>query len=183
MTTILTVTEVKSFLQIAHTNDDTLLTTAIADWEAWLADELSIYMYNTSGDVVDYCDGGKRSLWPSYLPINSITKIEDHEEDDDEYDDTAYQFSNRRIELEDEDSVWESGVKRWKVTYNAGYAKSSPPPGMKMILLDLIYRWYWGRGAGDPKSLGYSYNWEAESLTKGTIGYRMRKLSMRMMVS
>ena len=183
MSNILSKATVKSYLQISHTDEDDLIDIGIAAWEEWLSTELGIYFYETSGAVEEYLDGGNRSLRPSYLPINSVTKVEDSEYDDDEYDSDDYNTSDRRIELEEKTTRWGEGVKRWKTTYNAGYLKSNPPAGMRVILLDLIYKWYWGRGGSDPRSSGFAYNWKNESNVKGSIGSRMKIYQMNLWVS
>ena len=176
---ILTKATVKLFLQVGHDTDDDLIDIAIDAWQEWLEQELGITFYSSSGAVVEYCDGGLRSLRPDQLPINSVTKVEDHENDDSEYSSDDYQYTKRRIELEASTTTWGAGTKRWKVTYNGGYDEADVPAGIQTILLDLIYGWYWGRGARTQSTGGVcNYSWKEEQFVQGSIGYRMKRYSM-----
>jgi len=129
---LLTLDEVKQFLHIDHTDDDTLLTDMILQVEAEIASYTELVLEATDYD--EYVDGTGENYIILRRPLNSVTTIT--------VDDAAYDLTDAKISTEAGILYFPSGVeipegkRNVRAVYNAGY--STPPADLKKAALLII---------------------------------------------
>jgi len=143
---------VKQYLQVSHSQEDDALQILVDGAQGYLAEASGIHMSNTATSggesFVEDLHGGNLSLRPRHLPIRSVTRILDTEDDDAEVTED-YKNTQMRIVREDEDEEWETGSNRYQVSYLGGFGVSDTDPrvsALKMLLLELCHLKYHGRG-------------------------------------
>ena len=147
---------VKQHLQISHTAEDASLTLLIEGVQAWLGEFTGLHLSATEGVVgeefTEDLPGGSLSLRPRKLPIRSVSKVLDRENDDDdlvESEDLVI-TSHRILREATEDGIgWDAGPSRYRVTYKGGLGKNdtdSRVAAIKLFLLDVCYHKYHARG-------------------------------------
>jgi len=148
---------VKRFLQIVAPSEDSLVTIMINSMQNFIAQKTGIYFHDGDATIIEDVDGGNKSLRPSSLPINSVTKIEDNYDDTELTEDFIHTEMRIEFKCNSDYGSFGSGVKRWKVTYEGGYNAdgSDCPAGLKQILLDLVYESYWNRPKGGEDNIDY----------------------------
>ena len=139
---IVTAAEVKSFLEISHTRQDTIIDILIAAVEAEIEKALAIKLESESRS--DYCDGGKEGLWVPFHPLTAVTTITDRLNQVN-YTGTTY-HDEYKIWTAEEGELWERGSNRWTVTYTCGFTEATLPAGLKLEILNMIHRAYNNRG-------------------------------------
>lgn len=152
MADLVTTQEVKDYLGISGSTEDTLIG-ALIDY-ASNAIENYCNTYFSSTAVTDRLDGGNKYLITKYAPIISVTSITDM------WDSTVVASGDYVAYLPaglihvDVDTTnfmlqqleWAEGLRRWQVVYNAGYA--SVPNAVKLACLMLVALWRSNRVAG-----------------------------------
>lgn len=166
----------KQFLQISHSHEDDSIQILIDSAEEFVQGETGLYLHSGSGAVVELLDGGGFELWPTKRPVNTVTSIQDVENEDAEV--TEWKNTTIRILRETDGAKWAKGIQRWRVAYTAGYGPADAPAGLKHAILDLAYRAYGNRGGKAHQSAaGHGYDWNA--LAESDIIKRLRKYSMK----
>lgn len=163
----------KEFLQIDWDSENNILGIITEALEDHVSELTGIRFIETGGSVTinDDVDGGDIHLRPKYHPITALNSITDRNTDE-AYDISEVLFNERSIWQEGL-TRWDAGVERWRVNIDAGYTASTLPSGLKMIMLDVAFRWYNNRGGKQSESYeGVSVNW-AEFFTSDV----MAKLS------
>jgi len=157
MADLVTLAEVKVFLNIDHSDDDTLLD-GLIDYYTAVIEEYCDHDF-TQASQTEYLDGGQRDLIVGKLPIASITSIADTEDDDALADADDYDFDPDAglIYLTSNSGIWTRGRRRWKVIYVAGH--DGAPSDVKLATFKLIAGDYSRRDSGlKSEHLGdYSY--------------------------
>lgn len=129
------------------------------------------------GSKVEDIDGGAY-LWPSYLPILSVTSVTDNEADDYSYE---FKCTNINVSRDLPKYIWGDGIQRWRVTYTAGYTAATAPYALKQAILELAYRSWHGRGGKSQQSAkGFGYSFDG--LANGTIASMLAQVSLRRLV-
>lgn len=142
MADLVTSQEVKDYLGISGSGEDTLIG-ALIDY-ASNAIENYCNTYFSSTAITDRLDGGGRYLITKVAPIISVTSITDA------YDSTVVSSADYLNYLAagliyiDVDTTnyalqnltWAEGMRRWIVVYNAGYA--SVPNAVKLACILLV---------------------------------------------
>ncbi len=166
----------KQFLQIAHAQEDESIQVLIDSAEEFVQAETGLYLHDGSGQVVELLDGGGVELWPTKRPVNSISSIQDAENDYAEV--TDWKNTKIRILRASDGVKWAKGIQRWRVVYDAGYGPEDAPAGIKHAVLDLVYRAYKSRGGKSHQSAaGHGYDWQG--LEVSDIARRLRKYGMK----
>jgi hypothetical protein len=179
--------QLKQWCQITNNAEDEVLEILLESVQQDMAKELGMYFHEGDGALVEYVDAAPRGMYlrPDHLPINSITKISDTTNSDDVVDTEYYKFTAWKIIYVGSGVVeipWPPGVQRWKVEYDAGYGPTTAPNWLKLLILDVAYRIYHGRGAKESqRGAGYSYDWPA--LMKADIGRRIRQHGTKLGIS
>lgn len=156
---IVTTEQARLYLQISHSVEDSLIPLMIDGAQEFVAATTGLYFHDGDGSVTEHLDGGNESLWPSRLPIQSVTSVTDRESGE------AYEYkaTDSRILRKTANLVWPGGnaaAQRWAVVYSAGYDIDSAPVGLRLAVLDLVYRAYNNRGGQSSSSgAGHSMNW------------------------
>ena len=107
--------------------------------------------YFSSETVVDYLDGGTKFLLTGKAPIISITSIVDTDNSNTTLDSSNYDFypGEGLIFLDDgidtfvndvTSVTWGSGLRRWKITYQAGYTAVPDDVTLAIAMLVTYYR-------------------------------------------
>lgn len=173
MSDLVTATEFKSYANIAHTDDDTLIGGLIGYVTA--AIERYCHHVFTEAEVTEYHNGGDQDLIVDKRPIASIDSIVDTFDDDAEVDSGDYDFDPDAglIYLSystgsDCSPKWAKGRRRWKVVYTGG--DDGAPDDVKLAALQLIQSIYDSRNRDmQSESLGdYSYSRYANMLQPGS---------------
>jgi len=153
----------KSYLQISHAADDDLIDILLEAAQDFVAREAALYLYDgviTTTAVSEDLDGGCVSLRPTKLPVLGLTSVLDVENSLVEEEDAK--FTSHRILRATDDSVWASGIKRWRANYSAGYGADDFPDALKGVILDLVFRAYYGRGGKSRQSAaGHGFDFQA----------------------
>lgn len=113
--------------------------------------------YLSDSDETEDVNGGGYALWPSRMPVNSVTSVTDNESGSAESTDDWHHRKNGIYR--DSGARWESErVNRWGVVYNGGY--ETVPYGLRAIILQLVARGYHSRGGKTAAtSAGYNVEW------------------------
>ena len=159
---MLALADVKTYLRVENTVENTMIQMIIDAMESWVAEMCAIKFVEAAGQEASetYADGGDINLRVKYHPITALTKITDRT-DDGEYDLTDVYFNESRI-WKDGEERWESGNDRWKVEYDAGYTTTTLPSGLKLVMHDCIFRAYNNRGGKKAEAFeGVRIDWQA----------------------
>lgn len=163
----------KEYLQISHAAEDTILQIVIDSVEEWIQLYCGILLVGARNDqiaaqlgvvidgneVTENVDGGGYNLWPSLHPMTAITSVTDRDTDD-AVTASDYRANARRIFYES-GARWDRGPQKWQVVYEAGWTDATIPSGLKLAILDGIYRAYKKRGGeGRESAAGLSKEWE-----------------------
>jgi hypothetical protein len=150
---------VKQFLRIAHTAEDTALQIILDSAESWVAKQAGVHLTADGATehttVTEDLDGDGAYLWPTKLPVRTISTVKDVMDDLATVPATEYALGEfyTRIERWADTSAegtlteWSSGRKRYRVEYEAGYLASELPTAFKVAVLQYVYRDYHGRDA------------------------------------
>ena len=150
----ITVEQAKQFLQIGHSEQDAILTLLLEGLDDTVERLCNIKL--SDADYEELVDGGGYGLRVENLPLNSVSSVEGAESGSSE----SFKVVRSAIYRTDETERWTSGYHRYKVTYNGGYA--SVPPGLKIVMLQLLDRFYNNRGGLVQQSVaGYTTEWQA----------------------
>ena len=144
---------VKQFLQISHTAEDDALRMLVEGVEAALSLATNIHLSTTAHtdgeEFTEDLDGGGLGLRPKYLPIRSVSAVLDRENDDEDITDSeTIDHTPSRIVREDDESEWDDGVQRYRVTYRGGYGVSDTDrevASLKLVALQVCHQIYHGR--------------------------------------
>lgn len=162
---LISLAEVKTYLNISHSNDDSLLNSLIASVSAFIRNKTNRIFEEQS--YTEDLNGGDSYLIVSHRPIVSVASIKDLRDSPPSTVDAAdYKVLSDQglIAHTDTDGnlmTWEEGWQRFEVTYTAGYAVSPDeiPDDLKLAAKMLVGARY-ERRSGDLQSetLGeYSY--------------------------
>jgi hypothetical protein len=140
---------------VDYTVQDVFLQILLDGAENFVEKETGTYL--SAAAVTEDVNGGGFALWPSRMPVNSVTSVTDNE--------TGVAVStddwhNRKNGIyRDSGARWESGrVNRWEVVYNGGY--TTLPYGLRAIILQLVVRGYHARGGKTASTAaGYDVEW------------------------
>lgn len=137
----------KQMLQISHTKEDALLQIMLNAAQKIVSEACQVAFVEDgeSSTFTEDIDGGEMNIWPSYLPISSITSI--YDTDGEDYVDTSdYTHNGVRI-FDPDEAVWGSGLKRYRVIYVAGYTALTLPGEYADIMLRIFAHKYHNRDA------------------------------------
>lgn len=156
---LISTAEVKEFLQITHSAQDAVIQILIDGFEEWLKENLGITVHDaaTAPVTTEDLQGGGAHLYPTVKPIVSVTSITDITTGN-----TVDEYSHDQMTIwQNNNSNWvDTRVKSWRVVYRGGYTTSTVPKGLKMLMLDAIFRAYRNRGGKATESAaGYLVNW------------------------
>lgn len=115
---VITLTEAKTFLQVASTGDDALIALLVQGAEDWVAAQCGLVIGERMR--VDDLDGGGRLLVLHGRPALAALSVIDRS-DDSTVDPDDYQLRRDSLLLADGER-WPDGVARYRVTYLCGYA-------------------------------------------------------------
>jgi uncharacterized phiE125 gp8 family phage protein len=143
---LVTSAETKRFLNVTHTDDDTLIGELITAVSAGVG-RYTGRAFTPATSYTEYLTGGSENLIVRRPPIKAITGVYDHFDDDDEVDDGDYEFNAEagliyftqdavQSVLSDSSGVWAAGYRRWKVTYTVDY--SAVPADVKLAAMTWI---------------------------------------------
>lgn len=141
--------------RIDYTDQDDVLEMLTAGLDEYIERETGLTL--TASDEVENVEGGGFGLWPSKVPVNSVTEVYDNESG--LVESTSDWHLRKNGIYRDSDSRWDRGrANRWRVTYNGGYASTSViPAGLKMIMMELVTLAYHGIGGKEAvESAGYN---------------------------
>ena len=162
MAGLITLAEIKAFLNIDHSDDNALLEKLI-DYHTAAIEEYCAHDF-TQAEQTEYLDGGQIDLIVQKLPIASVTSIADTEDSDALADSDDYDFDPNAglIYLKHDNEIgssgnWSTGRRRRKVIYQAGH--DGAPDDVKLATLKLIVADYSRRDSGvkSEKIGDYSY--------------------------
>lgn len=134
----------KEFLEITHSAQDNVVQLLIDSAEEFLAKRLGVSF--TSIERVEDLDGGEEYLFLTHRPATDVESVVDRWSDDAEYG--SQLIGDGR--LLHADSVgkplgnWPKGVRRFRATYNSGFAAMPAP--VKEVVIMLVRRAYEARG-------------------------------------
>lgn len=181
-----TLTDLKSYLQIGSTSQDSLIQLLCESCHEWVEQRLNILLHSQYVD--EKLTGGEIYLWPTKRPVNVLALVQDAWDWDASGNNTVYPgklVDNGRIQRADTYGralfgyVWIPGVERWRVQYIAGYHKV--PPGLKLGIFQLISRaWTQRAGQASQAAAGASINWEelaGSDLMKWLLNYSHRRVA------
>jgi hypothetical protein len=146
----------KQYLTVDYTDQDLVIQAAIDGAEEFVERITGCKL--TSAAQTDYLDGGGCGLWPSRMPVTSVTLVTDTESG------SAESASDWHLQkngiFRDSQGRWDEGpVNRWKVEYVGGYV--TVPAGLVMIVLDLVSRSWDARGGKTQQgAAGYGFQFD-----------------------
>jgi len=152
---ILTLSQVKAYLNVTTSADDALLTLLIGAAEEMVERWCDIKL--ASASLEDDCDGGGLALRPTWGPLTAVSLVEDNDTGE-ALDADAYERRGGWI-LRADGGRWPVGGARFHVHYTAGY--SAAPAGLTAALYEIVAQLYRekSRDAGlESESLG-DYEW------------------------
>lgn len=156
---ICTLAEGKEFARISHSAEDVTLAIILAAAEDWVTNFCGFAFGSSSSQSEIIDSNGDESLWPSKLPISSVSAVEDAWDNYTEIDADSYTASKGRIEMKN-GGRWDYGVGRYRVTYSGGYVAATIPNQIKLAILTLFARWYQNRATQNSASAaGASMSW------------------------
>lgn len=148
----------KEYVQIGHTDQDTVLQAMIDGIEEWVEQFCGIKL--ASAARIDRVDGGGFSLWPLSRPVGTVTEVAfvQDESDPNVIQSGTYRTQDDQI-IRDDKQRWQDGRRIFKVTYTGGH--STVPAGLILVMLDLIKRRYDNRGGKATQSAaGFGTGWQ-----------------------
>lgn len=132
----------KNELQLQTTAEDTYLQALLDGVEDWIEQHFGILLATTA--VEEDLFGGERSLWPTKVPVQSVTSVV---LDGSTVASGNYTLRGNQIVHDDEwDADW------YDVSYQAGY--SSVPARVESLILSLCRRRYDQRGGAESEQAG-----------------------------
>jgi len=150
----------KEWLQIDWDTENNILGIITEGLEDHLQELIGVRFIESGGDAAlnNDVDGGDIHLRPKYHPVTALNSITDRNTDE-AYDISDVKFNERTIWQEGQ-TRWGGGPERWRVNIDAGYTESSLPSGLKMVMLDVAFRWYNNRGGRKSESFeGVKVTW------------------------
>ena len=153
--------EVKSFLRLTTALVDSTIDLICQQVEDWFSEQFGIPL--EISNFVESHDGGTLSLHLHRQPIVEISEVRDLVLDqirlvtDMRVEDSRVWCSAVGVGP----TVWEEGLRRWRVAYTAGYSSSTVPRGLKLGLMHMVRRAYESRGNRFVSSSGVIMNWDA----------------------
>jgi len=174
---LLAAAEVKRYLGVEHSDDDTLIGEVIAQVNA-AVEAYTGKAFATQTDRIDYVNGGGECLI-LLSPISAIGSVKDHFNADELIAGTDYEFDPKAglvyfkpdalaASLGELGGKWGAGRRRWKVTYTCGYG--SYPADVKAAALTWIADIYAHRDAASSERLG------DQSVTRDAIPERVKQM-------
>lgn len=131
-----TLTEIKDYLQINHSDDDAFFNALIPLMDAEIIASLGKPFDEV--DYVEYYDGGNDFIALAHTPVTEI--IITDEMYGDVLEDTEYRLLNTGVVERVPFSTWPTGSRRWKFEYTAGDA--TIPSDLKLAVLQEMARFY-----------------------------------------
>jgi hypothetical protein len=180
---VLSLAEIKSFLQIGHTKEDTILQIIGEAVEEWTQEVTAIQFAAVEGDLDqdEKLPGGEKNLRPTKHPVLNVSRITDQIVSE-VVPASDYSFNDMRIWLKNECNFWAAGSDRFRVEYTAGYLKADVPTGLKLIMLQVCHRMYNKRG--DIESDGaFTFREKWSNLFEGDIAQMLEPYSFRSVFS
>lgn len=156
MSDLVTLAEVKAYLQLTHDHDDAFLSPVLAAVSAAVISYCGLDF--TQSERTEYADGGQDVLILSRVPVTAIGGIYDAFNSDAEVDSDEYSFDpNAGLIYGASGSglVWTAGRRRWKVVYTGDH--NGAPNDVKFACFILIADALASRGEAGSESLG-AYN-------------------------
>jgi len=141
----------KAMLQVAGTDEDTLIQALLDGVESWVEGQWGVLL--SQQEVEEHLFGGERCLWPTKVPVVSVSSVET--EDGSSISSTSYAVRGNAIVHDDEwEPIW------YVVAYTAGY--SEIPASLESCILSLVRRAYDARGgAASERAGGHAVEWRA----------------------
>lgn len=145
---IVSLSDLKSYLQITSSDKDTLLGD-LMNSASHLANRLTGRFFRDK-DYTEYYDGdGTRELILKNAPINSITSIHDDVNRDFNSDsqidvsaDVLQETESGIVRLWNNESAFVKGTANIKVVYNAGYTQALMPHDIRFAVNEMVGEWY-----------------------------------------
>lgn len=153
---VLTIGEVKEFLEIGHAVQDTTVQSLIDGIEDFTERQCGIKLVSASR-TEDHA-GGSLALRPDVAPVTSVTKLERLSSDGtlETVDATLYRLERNRIIRWDR-ARWDRDTV-YRVTFTGGF--STVPDGLKHAMLQLVRRYYDNRGGKQQQAAqGFGVTW------------------------
>lgn len=149
-----TITDVKSYLQISHNAQDVILNIAIAGVEEWIETYCGISL-TPKTNLLEYMDGGTKYLYVSCNPLVQVNSVKSTLGGE-----TFNFFINNNAIMQTNLAKWPFGDSNILVNYDAGYADiNSVPSGIKIAAYQLLHRWYSNRSGVTSQSIeGFRMN-------------------------
>lgn len=167
---LITLTEAQQMLEIGHGKQDDIIQIIIDGVEQWVEDWAGLSLTKVT-EVDELVDGGGFALWPKKRPILTIASVVDRIGDITFDPDNIIligneihkEFSTDNIVIHRHRERWEPGRGRFKVSYDGGYDTGLVPNGLKMIILQIIYREYNNRGGKSQQgAAGFGVSWQPQ---------------------
>lgn len=142
MADLITLTDAKTYLSIAHSDDDALLVQLITAASA-AAEKYAGRNFAPVTAVIDKLDGGVTNLMLSTAPVRAITSIIDLIDGTtlsaSEYNFDAATGLVWRADATLSTPRWGAGKHRWQIIYNGGFA-TTPDDVRQAVLLMVAAR-------------------------------------------
>lgn len=146
---LVTVTEIKNYLNITGSGLDTFLTTVSQEaqniLESWMNrsfEEQTDIEEDFSGD-----DSDIRVL--KHRPVTAVSEVLISIDNNSEITSTGYKFFEESGILQLKANIFPKGVKNCRVTYTAGYTASTIPAAIKLAIKQLAALIYKESGQGE----------------------------------
>lgn len=176
MLKFLVISEIKNFLRLYTSEVDTTLELLAAQIESWLEESFGMPLAVT--EYTHSFNGGAIMIKTRRQPLVAVSKVLDL------FTNEEIALTDMRVEegriwraaLGSYPMLWDSGTRRFQVTYTAGYndgssvkpvGSVSAPSGLKLGLHHLVRRAYEARGNRFVSSSGVIMNWD--ELVKGEV--------------
>lgn len=170
MSQVVTLAEARAYCRIS-TADDTVLQALLDGAEEWVQRDAGILFGEHV--IIEDVDGGFHALPLTRGPVLAVSSVYDLDEGETE-DADDYELRGGKL-WRDNGLRWDDRINaKWRVTYIAGYRVTTSattttsastwtavdvPAGIKLAILQLVYRAYMSRGAGSESAAGWSVNW------------------------
>lgn len=143
---VVSLSEFKQFAGIDHSSEDSMLAGVLLGAEQYIAKICGTYISLEVGSFIEVYDGGFQQIWATQKPIVSVSEVYDkYAEEICSEDD--YENDDRCIYIVD-GGYWAEGDRRYRVTYTAGWTRSTIPPPVHTGIMMLAARHWENKGTG-----------------------------------
>lgn len=151
---------VKQHLQISHTSSDVMLGIMVGAAKEYVQRYCGLLL--EEAEVIAKVEGGGNSLWLPSGPVQSIAEVLDTLNSH-VIDALWYSHDGRLRVIRENQTYWNAGVDRYRVTYQGGYAALPDiPDGLRLAICDLCERAYRSPGSRTSEGgAGHRWAWAA----------------------